>query len=336
MRSLPRSAPTPRGGHAVADEIVGSGRAGAKLILFGEHVVLYGKPAISLPVPSLPVTARARRWDGPVVIESAPFDAVPSGRPGESPVSRMAVTAACDQLGIPDDGLFVTVDSGIPPGRGFGSSAASSAAIIAAVAALWHEEFDDDTLFTLVQRAEALAHGKASGVDARTVISPGGPLWFQHGVATPLALPAVGEPPVLVVADTGVYGSTHLAVETVRRRLAALGGAGTQLLNLSETITTDAAVALAAGRSAEVGAAMNTTHDILGQLGVSCPEIETLVAAARAADALGAKLSGGGLGGCVIALAADAAHAQRVRAAVLAAGAQSCHTVILGAGEGTS
>ncbi|WP_278260491.1 mevalonate kinase [Nocardia sp. AG03] len=336
MRSRSWSVPVARGGHAVADEIVGSGRAGAKLILFGEHVVLYGAPAISLPVPSLPVTARARRWDGPVVIESAPFDAVPSGRPGESPVARMAVTAACDRLGIPDDGLFVTVDSGIPPGRGFGSSAASSAAIIIAVADLWNEVFDDDTLFTLVQRAEALAHGKASGVDARTVISPGGPLWFRHGVATPLALPTRPEPPVLVVADTGVYGSTHLAVETVRRRLVALGGAGTQLLTWAEALTTDAAVALAEGRFAEVGAAMTTTHGILGQLGVSCPEIETLVAAALAADALGAKLSGGGLGGCVIALATDTAHAQRVRAAVLAAGARNCHTVTLRVGEGTA
>lgn len=324
-------------GHAAperADGEVGTGRASAKLILFGEHVVLYGKPAISLPVPSLPVTARARRRPGPVAIESSTLD---SGRRelsaasqlDASAVPRLAVSAVCEYLDRPDDGLFVTVDSGIPAGRGFGSSAASSAAIIEAVAALWGRELDGDTMFALIQQSESFAHGKASGVDARTVISRGGPMWFQDGAVAALPVAEGAARPVLVVADTGVNGSTRQAVSTVHRNLVILGAAGTDLLARAGAMTSAAAADLAEGRFAEVGAKMTATHFILDRLGVSCPEIETLVGAALEAGALGAKLSGGGLGGCVIALAEDEAAAAHLHGVLLAAGADRCHTVAL-------
>ncbi len=314
-----------------ADDAVGRGRASAKLILFGEHVVLYGHPAISLPVPSLSVGARARRREGPVVIEVSSVDDGPgaAARVDTSEVPRMAVSAVCEYLGVPGEGLSVAVDSGIPAGHGFGSSAASSAAIIEAVAALWGRELDRDTMFELVQRSETVAHGKASGVDARTVISAGGPIWFQHGTSVPLAVADGLARPVLVVADTGVYGSTRDAVAAVRRRLDALGTAGTDILERAGAITTAAAADLAAGRFAELGEKMTATHEILARLEVSCPEIETLVAAALRAEALGAKLSGGGLGGCVIALAVGDDAARRLCTALTAAGARQCRTVAL-------
>ncbi|MBB5912150.1 mevalonate kinase [Nocardia transvalensis] len=335
MQWVPRSVLESPAPPDLADREAGCGRASAKLILFGEHVVLYGKPAISLPVPSLPVTAEARRWDGPVVVRSSPLDtgrstpAAPSRRDA-SALTRLAVSVVCENLGLPDDGLFVSVDSGIPAGRGFGSSAASSAAIIRAVAGVSGRTLDHDTMFALIQRSEAFAHGKASGVDARTVISAGGPIWFQGGAATPLTVPTGESAPVLVVADTGVYGSTREAVALVRERVTELGTAGQDLLDRAGTITSAAATDLTAARFAALGEKMTAAHDILAQLGVSCPEIETLVAAALDANALGAKLSGGGLGGCVIALAADPEAAVRLEGALAAAGAQRCHTVPLG------
>lgn len=311
----------------LAGSAVGVGKANAKLILFGEHVVLYGRPAISMPVPSLAVTASARRWDGPVVVESTLFDTgwremvtAPKSNLGGSAVSRVAVTAITRHLGVADSGLFVTVDSAIPPGRGFGSSAASSASIIESIASLHGCELSDDERYALIQESEALAHGKASGVDARTVIATGGMIWFRNGTARPLSV-ARGRPPALVVADTGVSGSTRRAVATVRRYVSANRASAEAMMDRIAGLTVDAATDLGMGRHGELGRRMTEAQEMLATFGVSCPQIDRLVDAAITGGALGAKLSGGGLGGCVIALAQDAAAAHTVIEHMRTAGA---------------
>ncbi|WET80804.1 mevalonate kinase [Amycolatopsis sp. QT-25] len=301
----------------------GTGSACAKLILFGEHVVLYGRPAISLPIPALTVSASAGHRDGPLRIESELFGDGDGDRSVATP-ARLAVTAVCGRLGVAEDGIRVKVDSGIPPGRGFGSSAASAAAIAESVAALFGTRLSADTMFEVIQESEMFAHGRASGVDARTVVGSGGPLWFQDGEVRPLSVGGDAEPAVLVVADTGVAGSTRDAVETVRKRLAALGRAGDTLLDRARVLTESAAADLAGGGFTEMGGKMTETQGILAGLGVSCPEIDTLVAAALDSGALGAKLSGGGLGGCVVALAGDPVAASVLRERLVRAGARSC------------
>ncbi len=313
---------------ATGDSATGTGRAAAKLILFGEHVVVYGRPSISMPVPALAATATARRSTGPVVIESTHMAGQGlTSRFGDTAVSRLAVSAVCHHLRTRDKGLLVTVRSDIPPARGLGSSAAIAAAIVDAVADLGGRKLSDDTLFSLIQESEALAHGKASGVDARTVISSGGPLWFHDGAVRPLAVAEDDQHrPVLVVADTGVAGSTRRAVATVRRRLSALGAEGAELLDRVATLTVGAAEDLRNGRWTELGYAMTVNQDILRRLGVSCPGIDTLVAAALDGGALGAKMSGGGLGGCVIALTPDPDAVER---ALRSAGAPHCFRVPL-------
>lgn len=294
--------------------MLGKGRAAAKLILLGEHVVLYGRPAISLPVPRIGVRATAYRSRGTVP------------RLGDTAVSRQAMAAVCAHLGVPQEGLAVAVDSDIPSERGLGSSAAVAAAVIAAVADLWDRKLSGETLFALIQESETLAHGNASGVDARTVIGAGGPLWFQDGVTRSLPVADSADRAVLVVADTGIAGSTRQAVATVRGRLGELGAVGAELLEQAGDLTRGAAEDLRLGRLAELGCAMTAAQRILVRLGVSCPAVDDLVAAALTGGALGAKLSGGGLGGCVIALTTDA---PATRAALLAAGAHRCFEVPL-------
>lgn len=316
---------------------VGRGGASAKLILFGEHMVLYGRPAISLAVPALPVTATAYRCGGPVVIESSGFDTGRRSRTttshlDTSAVPRLAVSAACEYLERPDDGITVDVESSIPAGRGFGSSAACAAAIIEAVVDLWGQSVDDDTMFELIQHSETVAHGEASGVDARTVISDGGPLWFDSGVVSSLTVGAEGRRTVVVVADTGVAASTRDAVATVRRRLGVLGQEGVDLLDAAGAMTVGAVDDLVYGRLVELGSKMTANQELLRVLGVSCPEIDTLVAAALEAGALGAKLSGGGMGGCVIALAQDEVAATALRRELATAGARATFTVALSPG----
>ncbi|MFG2004906.1 mevalonate kinase [Spirillospora sp. NPDC048911] len=269
---------------SVSDERVGVGVAHGKAVLLGEHTVVYGTPAIAVPIPALAVSASARvRRDG--------------ARTQGKPDLEVAV----------DDGLEFTLDSAIPSGRGLGSSAACAAAAVRAAADLHGETVDAETLHELVQKSERVAHGRASGVDARAVVARG-PIWFEDGDARPLA---VGVDAVVVVADTGVPGGTRKAVDRVRARLAADPRSAEETLARAAWLVRGAVDDLAAGRVAALGQRMLDFHDVLAWLGVNTPEIDRLVAAAIEAGALGAKVTGGGLGGCVIALADprdDAAH----------------------------
>ncbi|MBF6331957.1 mevalonate kinase [Nocardia transvalensis] len=294
----------------------------AKLILLGEHTVLYGQPAIALPVPSLTVTAQARLIDGPMVIRS---DVIGGGPVEAIEFARMAVTTACEYLNVPDDGLRIDIVGGIPLGRGLGSSAATADAVIRSVAAVRNTLLGEQTCYDLVQKCEQLAHGRASGIDARTVTSTE-PVWFHAGSTGPLR---VSGRAWLAVADTGIPGNTRCAVAAVRDRLGALGEAGSALLMRAGRLVAGARDDLASGRHRELGVKMTEAHAILTELGVSCAELDALVDSALAAGALGAKLSGGGLGGCVVALTSDSANAQGIADALTQAGAERCFTMPL-------
>ncbi|MFT3660156.1 MAG: mevalonate kinase [Gordonia sp. (in: high G+C Gram-positive bacteria)] len=316
-RPLPQDAPP-----ASEAARTGIGRAHGKVILIGEHTVVYGRPAIALPVPEFSVTAHVHR-SGATAGDPAVGAADDAGAPrsDSQTITDLSLTATCEHLGVSAAGLEVTVDSAIPEGRGLGSSAALAGAVVRATADLHGRTLTDDEAFALVQRSESFAHGRASGVDARTALWPGGPLWFSAGECEPLPVGADAASGILVVADTGRAGSTREAVAEAGRRLEVLGAEGAALLDRAGALTETAAADLGRGDLPGLGRGMSRAQAILVELGVSSPEIDGLVAAALDADALGAKLSGGGLGGCIIALAADDAAAQRLRSALAEAGA---------------
>lgn len=285
---------------------IGHGAAHAKVILFGEHVVLYGNPAIALPVPALAATAAARHRRGPVRIDfTGAGPGAAAGRVSMSKldawtIPRLAVSVTCEHLGVPVEGLGIELRSEVPVGRGLGSSAALAGAVIEAVADLHEVVLSADEHYELIQHCEGFAHGRASGIDARTVTHRAGLLWFHAGNVRPLAV-AHDADVVLTVVDTGVLASTHHAVELVRERMTELGDDRTaMLLDRARALAVSAVDHLAGGRGAALGAAMTENHVILRELGVSSGPIEDIVTAALDVGAWGAKLSGGGLGGCVL------------------------------------
>ncbi|WP_225728270.1 MULTISPECIES: mevalonate kinase [unclassified Nocardia] len=312
-------------GHPVAG--VGAGGAHGKAILLGEHTVVHGTPAIAFPLPTLAVRAAARVSD-PGEVPTVDIGTSPAGWcfrfvAGNAPAAaqtlsgpQVAVGEALRRWGIGDETVEVTVDCAIPPARGLGSSAACAGAAVRAVADLHGRTLDAASLYELVQCGEQFAHGKASGVDASTVLA-NAPIWFHAGATRALEIGLDAE---LVLADTGTSGATQRAVAAVRRRLDGDRLAAQRLLERAADLTWAAAADLAAGRAASLGKALREFQCILGELGVSTPEIDTLVAAAHAAGSLGAKLTGGGLGGCVIALA-ETGDAARVSEALRRAGA---------------
>ena len=296
----------------------GHGRTWAKAILLGEHSVVYGHPAVAMPMHDLQMRATATPTTGPSMLHSLGYSGpMGSSRPGFACIVR-AFEAAREFSGRLDQAFDITTVSDFPHERGLGSSAAAAGAIIRAVLDACGREADADELFALTQMAEQIAHGKPSGLDAAATCSPC-PIRFQGGQMRPLSQRI--ENASLVIADSGVHGSTREAVGGLRRRYENDPDNIGPRINRLGALTQNAIMALDQADAPTLGAAMDEAHTVLAELSLSLPVLDDLAEAARAAGALGAKLTGGGLGGCVIALVTGEPAARRVRAALERAGA---------------
>ena len=269
---------------------VGVGQAHSKIILIGEHAVVYGYPAISLPLLEVEVTCR-------VVPATTPW------RLFEEDTLSMAVYASLEYLNIKDAYIRCQIDSAIPEKRGMGSSAAISIAAIRAVFDYYQAELPDDVLEILVNRAEMIAHMNPSGLDAKTCLSDQ-PIRFIKNVGfEELAMDLSA---YLVIADTGVYGHTREAIQVVECK----GKEALPFLYALGELTQQAEEAIKARDAVMLGEILTKAHGNLKEIGVSSLEADALVETALQHGALGAKMSGGGLGGCIIALVADYHQAQ--------------------------
>ncbi|SDQ07284.1 mevalonate kinase [Microbacterium sp. cf332] len=315
--------------HGSAAEPGATGRAGAKAILLGEHAVVYGRPAIAVPVRALGVEAVARPAAGPGRLSSTLYHGPIARAPERLAVTMTAMRAALAAAGQPTAHLDIAIDSSIPAERGLGSSAAVSAAVIEAVLGACGYTADDETMHELIQTAERAAHGAPSGLDARTVRARAA-VWFDGGRIERVA---VGSDLVFVIADTGVRGRTREAVAAVAQRRAEAPAAVERSLDELGSLATDLREHVSHGDRAAIGDAMARAHVLLNGLGVGDPALDHLVDAATAGGALGAKLTGGGRGGCVLALASDAASAVELSERLTRAGAAAVWTTTV---EGSS
>lgn len=300
---------------------MGTGRAHAKVILLGEHAVVYGAPAIAIPLPQLTVTANVVRLSHPTAgsgeIAFTPADAAP-------PMAEETVASLGDLVarfkevaGIDDPApLSLLVDCMIPPGRGLGSSAACARAVVLALADLFDRELDADTVFHLVQTAETTAHGKSSGIDA-LVTGATGLIGYTSGVAQDLVCGFDG---VFVVGDSGVSSRTKDAIEHVQRAFEADPQTEAQFMRRVRSLTDEGLRSLTGGQAEIFGAKLTENHALLRDIGLSTDHIDALVDTALRAGGRGAKISGGGLGGCMVALTESPEDAAAVAAALRAAG----------------
>jgi mevalonate kinase len=331
LRPISSDAPVAPGDHA--PQGVASGSACGKVILLGEHAVVYGQPAIAAPVTGMRAEARVcpGRKGGGVTITAGDlgvrFGAGCDDERGLGLLlaARVAIEAFCPAPPAPDTEIHLR--SAIPVARGMGSSAAVSAAIVRALAAYLSVDLTDDTLSRLVYQAEMHYHGTLSGID-NTVVSYERPVWFERG--RPPEFMAVGAGLELLVADTGTPSRTRDTVAQVRawreRDAATVDG----LMAEIGALVRAARQQLDRGDIAGLGEAMSANQTLLRRLGVSTPALDALVSAAEEAGALGAKLCGGGGGGCAVALLAPGA-AETVAAALRRAGAAALYVTSVGA-----
>ena len=308
----------------------GRGRTWAKVILLGEHSVVYGHPAVALPLHDLRMRATAVPVPGPSRLCSLDY---------RGPIDRSGPRFACvarafdkarEFSGRLGQSFEITTRSDFPHARGLGSSAAASGAVIRAVLDACRRDASADELFALTQMAERVAHGNPSGLDAAAT-SSSSPIRFQGGRMRPVSQRIAYAH--LVIADSGVQGSTREAVSGLRRRYEQDAEGTGPLIDGLGALARTAITALHDGDAPALGEAMNRAHTVLAGLDLSLPVLDRLVGAARRAGALGAKLTGGGLGGCVIALTGSEGAADRVRSALRRAEAPAAWTHRMRTGE---
>lgn len=304
-----------------------TGTANGKIILMGEHSVVYGEPAIAIPFPATHIQVTIKAVEGPVQLDCVYYRGNLSSAPQHLENLIAVVESTISELNQELKDFKLTIESTIPVERGMGSSAAVAIAMVRALFAYFSTPLPDDRLLALANVSETIAHGNPSGLDA-AMTSGRHPLYYIKGepfVPFPLSMSAY-----LIVADTGLKGQTKDAVASIaqlnRENQEKTMNAIHQLGDLAK----QAKLAIESNLPVLLGTVMDRAHETLSFLGVSNDTLNHLVRTARLNGALGAKLTGGGRGGCMIALAADKDTAARISASLLDAGAVNTWTHPLG------
>ncbi len=294
-----------------------TGTAPGKVILFGEHAVVYGRPAVAAPLLHLRARATIEATGEPdvmLVVPDLQRQGLLSAAQPTNPLAAVIRVVEAHVARPLADGYRLTVTSEIPIAGGLGSGAAISVAVIRALVAYLGSALADKEISALAYEVERLHHGTPSGID-NTVIAFERPVYFARrrpeDIIQTFALP---RPLRLVVADTGARSKTKDVVNDVRCQWEADRARFEALFDACGRAAEAGYAALARGDLAAVGALMNDNHARLVEMTVSSPTLDRLAAAARAAGAPGAKLSGAGRGGNVIALVTPATEAEVSRA----------------------
>ncbi len=295
--------------------------APGKVILFGEHAVVYGKPAIAVPVTEVQVIVTAEPaplGSGLTLVASNLEKSIRlSKAPRDEPLAAAArLTLARLAVSEPDATLIIS--STIPIASGLGSGTAVSTALIRALASFLGHTLETWAVSALAFEIEKIHHGTPSGID-NTVVAYEQPVYFVR--EQPIQRLNVDTPFTLLVGDTGMRSSTKKTVGRVRRGWKRDPARYDALFDQIGDIVDQARQAIETGDVNALGPMMDDNHERLIKLGVSSPELDTLVEAARFAGAMGAKLSGAGRGGNMIALVEDDV-AEEVTEALLEAGAK--------------
>ncbi|EMC42734.1 mevalonate kinase [Streptococcus mutans] len=318
----------------IIEKKIALGKASGKIILMGEHAVVYGQPAIAIPFSAVETVAEVKEDGEALTVTCEFYDGLVHKMPEILESLKHAIRFSLYRIGAPQDpAIHIDIHSTIPAERGMGSSAAVAVAIARSLFNFYGKVLTDKELWEIVQSSEKIAHGNPSGIDTVTT-SGKSPVFFVKD--QPIEQLSINMDAYLIVADTGQTGQTLKAIQSVKELLSKVTYQIDSLSDPKQAIkelgqlTKLAKEALLNNYILELGEVMNQAHQLLASLTVSNQTLDRLAQAARQAGALGAKLTGGGRGGCLIALAKDKESAEKIARTLLEQGAKQAWCQYLG------
>ncbi|WP_129044959.1 mevalonate kinase [Companilactobacillus metriopterae] len=289
--------------------LIGTGKSHGKIIIMGEHAVVYGYPAIALPLLSIPVIVQIKQ-SSEKYISSRYYAGTLKDIPETLSGIKVLINQLDEKLNHNNLSYTITIDSSLPIERGLGSSAAISAAIVDAFFDFFKVKLKNSEQLSYINDSETVNHGKASGLDGVTVISDESILFSKDKPVERFSFSSSG---FIIIADSGVKGKTKQTVAEVRDMYNKDEKTIAPILEKLGDYTLEAYEALKSNNLAELGKTFNSANLLLSQLDLGSTETDRLIEAANRGGSLGSKITGGGKGGCIICLASNLRSAQKIR-----------------------
>ena len=307
-----------------------------KIILLGEHAVVYGRHAIAAPIP-LAIQAHVERGgDGvQMLIPRWGVEQRLHRNADKQHSFEKSLAMIFDKLGLQRENMRIEIFPNVPRAMGLGGSAAIAVATIRALDRCFELGLDDERVNELAFECEKIAHGTPSGID-NTLSVYGKSMLFRSGDSPLRRVIEIERPVQLVVGISGIESLTAATVARVAKAREAHPKLYDEIFDQIDSLVLQGVDVLAAHDLETLGELMNVCQGLLNAMQVSSWELEEMIQIARDHGALGAKLTGGGGGGSIIALCPDArGAADRIESGLREAGYQAMKVTVGGsAGHG--
>ncbi|UCE95159.1 MAG: mevalonate kinase [Candidatus Bathyarchaeota archaeon] len=283
---------------------MGHGSGFGKTILFNEHFVVYGIPGVVSAI-ELTASAEVRRTEKGINIKDERKGAIGYTQK-KLTQQKDSISRILKALGLEPElaSLEILLGGELPGFSGIGASAASSVAIVRAIVDEYNLGLSKERINGVAYEAEKAYAGNPSGID-NTAATYGGLIWFRKSVigrSNTIEKLSLRKPVEIIIGNTGIVADTKAMVEGVAARKKRNPVKFDQLFRQAEDLAFKARINLIDFNLRKVGVLMNENHQLLQEINVSCEELDYLVNLAREKGAYGAKLTGGGGGGCMVAL----------------------------------